>query len=207
MCTKSDSAIADVQREGRQAAFLLWKHTLYLNLNIELKGLRSFYVWFAQVLPADLVEALSIIVSHCLQRDYLSVIDQYIKLVIAKAPPPVEDTMVAIQESSGKEETHMKSMAQMRKDEATKYLQSVKRLMTLCQRRYPWVPPKHAEFNSGAYRNGTQSLFTEQTRNHPAQKSQVRNDGNFPSGMKISASFTHRNGIRLDWEFSQNDVL
>lgn len=117
-----------------------------------------------RMLPADIRQALMIVVTRCLERDYLSAMDQYIKLAIGNAPWPIGVTMVGIHERSAREKIYTNSVAHIMNDETTrKYLQSVKRLMTLCQRRYPSVPSKSVEFNSLANGSDLHSLLAEET--------------------------------------------
>ncbi|CAN1271033.1 Pre-mRNA-splicing factor 18, partial [Linum perenne] len=98
-----------------------------------------------KVLGNDIRRALMIMVNFCMERDYLAAMDHYIKLAIGNAPWPIGVTMVD--------------------DETTrKYLQSVKRLMTFCQRRYPTAPSKAVEFNSLANGSDLHSLLAEEAR-------------------------------------------
>lgn len=88
---------------------------------------------------------------------------QYIKLAIGNAPWPIGVTMVGIHERSAREKIYTNSVAHIMNDETTrKYLQSVKRLMTLCQRRYPADPSKSVEFNSLANGSDLRSLLAEE---------------------------------------------
>uniref|UniRef100_A0A1J3F5Z2 Pre-mRNA-splicing factor 18 n=1 Tax=Noccaea caerulescens TaxID=107243 RepID=A0A1J3F5Z2_NOCCA len=115
-------------------------------------------------LPADIRQALVVMVHHCRKRDYLAAMDQYIKLAIGNAPWPIGVTMVGIHERSAREKIHTNSVAHMMNDETTrKYLQSVKRLMTLCQRLYPTMPSKAVEFNSLANGSDLQSLLAQES--------------------------------------------
>lgn len=127
-----------------------------------------------RALPDDIRQALLIVVNCCMERDYLSAMDQYIKLAIGNAPWPIGVTMVGIHERSAREKIYTNSVAHIMNDETTrKYLQSVKRLMTLCQRRYPSVPSKSVEFNSLANGSDLQSLLMEETAkkgNHVAEE-------------------------------------
>lgn len=116
-----------------------------------------------RVLPDDIRQALLIVVNCCMERDYLTAMDQYIKLAIGNAPWPIGVTMVGIHERSAREKIYTNSVAHIMNDETTrKYLQSVKRLMTLCQRRYPSVPSKSVEFNSLANGSDLQSLLADE---------------------------------------------
>ncbi|PON84206.1 Splicing factor motif [Trema orientale] len=116
-----------------------------------------------KVLPDDIRQALMIVVNCCMKRDYLAAMDHYIKLAIGNAPWPIGVTMVGIHERSAREKIYTNSVAHIMNDETTrKYLQSVKRLMTFCQRRYPTMPSKAVEFNSLANGSDLQSLLAEE---------------------------------------------
>ncbi|XP_012476202.1 uncharacterized protein LOC105792260 [Gossypium raimondii] len=116
-----------------------------------------------KVLPDDIRQALLVVVECCMKRDYLAAMDQYIKLAIGNAPWPIGVTMVGIHERSAREKIYTNSVAHIMNDETTrKYLQSIKRLMTFCQRRYPTLPSKAVEFNSLANGSDLQSLLAEE---------------------------------------------
>ncbi|XP_062085700.1 uncharacterized protein LOC133791798 [Humulus lupulus] len=116
-----------------------------------------------KVLPDDIRQALMLFVDCCMRRDYLAAMDHYIKLAIGNAPWPIGVTMVGIHERSAREKIYTNSVAHIMNDETTrKYLQSVKRLMTFCQRRYPTMPSKAVEFNSLANGSDLQSLLAEE---------------------------------------------
>lgn len=130
-----------------------------------------FIVCYFQVLPDDIRQALMIVVNCCLKRDYLAAMDHYIKLAIGNAPWPIGVTMVGIHERSAREKIYTNSVAHIMNDETTrKYLQSVKRLMTFCQRRYPAMPSKAVEFNSLANGSDLQSLLAEEGVQQPAEE-------------------------------------
>ncbi|XP_030960724.1 pre-mRNA-splicing factor 18-like [Quercus lobata] len=102
-----------------------------------------------KVLPDDTRQALMLVVECCLKRDYLAGMGHYIRLAIGNAPWPIGVTMVGIHERSAREKIYTNSVAHIMNDETTrKYLQSVRGLMTFCQRRYPALPSKAVEFNS-----------------------------------------------------------
>ncbi|XP_047325636.1 pre-mRNA-splicing factor 18 [Impatiens glandulifera] len=117
-----------------------------------------------KILPEDIRRALIVVVKCCMKRDYLAAMDQYIKMAIGNAPWPIGVTMVGIHERSAREKIYTNSVAHIMNDETTrKYLQSVKRLMTFCQRKYPALPSKAVEFNSLANGSDLQSLLAEET--------------------------------------------
>lgn len=115
-----------------------------------------------KALPDDIRQALMLVVNCCMRRDYLAAMDHYIRMAIGNAPWPIGVTMVGIHERSAREKIYTNSVAHIMNDETTrKYLQSVKRLMTFCQRRYPTMPSKAVEFNSLANGSDLQSLLAE----------------------------------------------
>ncbi|KAK6120078.1 hypothetical protein DH2020_046208 [Rehmannia glutinosa] len=116
-----------------------------------------------KVLPDDIRQALMVVVQCCMRRDYLAAMDHYIKMAIGNAPWPIGVTMVGIHERSAREKIYTNSVAHIMNDETTrKYLQSIKRLMTFAQRRYPTMPSKAVEFNSLANGSDLQSLLAEE---------------------------------------------
>ncbi|GAB2282509.1 hypothetical protein Dimus_017051 [Dionaea muscipula] len=128
-----------------------------------------------KVLPADIKEALLLVVECCMKREYLAAMDHYIRLAIGNAPWPIGVTMVGIHERSAREKIYTNSVAHIMNDETTrKYLQSVKRLMTFCQRRYPTLPSKAVEFNSFANGSDLQSLLAEERLHSANQASEER---------------------------------
>jgi pre-mRNA-splicing factor 18 len=91
-------------------------------------------------------------------------LDQYIKLAIGNAPWPIGVTMVGIHKHSAHEKIYPNSVAHIMNDETTrKYLQSIKRLMTLCQWWYPSMPSKSVELNSLANMSDLHSLLLEES--------------------------------------------
>ncbi|KAJ6399294.1 hypothetical protein OIU77_019937 [Salix suchowensis] len=120
-------------------------------------------VFWSAILPSDIRLGLLLMVECCMKRDYLAAMDHYIRLAIGNAPWPIGVTMVGIHERSAREKIYTNSVAHIMNDETTrKYLQSVKRLMTFCQRRYPTMPSKAVEFNSLANGSDLQSLLAEE---------------------------------------------
>lgn len=128
-----------------------------------------------KVLQDDIRQALMLMVDCCMRRDYLAAMDHYIRLAIGNAPWPIGVTMVGIHERSAREKIYTNSVAHIMNDETTrKYLQSVKRLMTFCQRRYPTLPSKAVEFNSLANGSDLQSLLAEERFSGGNQSSEER---------------------------------
>ena len=101
-------------------------------------------------LPEDLQRALFLIVKRMRDRDYRSAADAYVGVAIGNAAWPIGVTMVGIHERSARTKINAQTQAHAMHDEETrKYLQSVKRLMTFAQRRWPSTPSMSLDFNSG----------------------------------------------------------
>lgn len=78
-----------------------------------------------------------------MDRDYIRAHDKYLELAIGNAPWPMGVTMVGIHERSGRSKIFTSQVAHILNDETQKrYLQSIKRLISVCQRRYPTTPSK-----------------------------------------------------------------
>jgi pre-mRNA-splicing factor 18 len=78
-----------------------------------------------------------------IDRDYIRAHDKYIELAIGNAPWPMGVTMVGIHERSGRSRIYKSQVAHILNDDNTKkYLQSVKRIMSLYQRKYPNCPSR-----------------------------------------------------------------
>jgi pre-mRNA-splicing factor 18 len=94
-------------------------------------------------LSKEIVNKLFEVMVFCMDRDYVRAHDKYIELAIGNAPWPMGVTMVGIHERSGRSRIYKSQVAHILNDEHTKkYLQSVKRIMTLVQKIYPNSPSK-----------------------------------------------------------------
>lgn len=72
------------------------------------------------------------------RREYLKAQEYYLQLAIGNAPWPIGVTAVGIHERSSRERIHSSQVAHVLNDEKSrKYIQSLKRLMTFCQEKYP----------------------------------------------------------------------
>ena len=101
-------------------------------------------------LPGDIERALFLVVRAMKARDYRKAADVYVGVAIGNAAWPIGVTMVGIHERSAREKIGAQTQAHAMHDEETrKYLQSVKRLITFAQRRYPTTPSLSLDFNSG----------------------------------------------------------
>jgi len=94
-------------------------------------------------LNLEILDSLYILVQYCLMKEYVRAHDKYIELGIGNAPWPMGVTMVGIHERSGRSRIFTSQVAHILNDETQrKYLQSVKRLLTVCQRVFPTDPSK-----------------------------------------------------------------
>lgn len=89
-------------------------------------------------LPPDVLMRIAEIVHYMQRRRYRDANDSYLQLSIGNAPWPIGVTMVGIHERSGREKIFSSNVAHVLNDEVSrKYIQSLKRLMTFAQTRYP----------------------------------------------------------------------
>ncbi|WFC96997.1 hypothetical protein MBRA1_003663 [Malassezia brasiliensis] len=96
------------------------------------KGLRR-----RQVAP-DVLMRIAEIVHYMQRREYRMANDSYLQLSIGNAPWPIGVTAVGIHERSGQEKLYTTNVAHVLNDEESrKYIQSLKRLMTFAQTKYP----------------------------------------------------------------------
>jgi len=88
--------------------------------------------------PADVLDKLAEIVHHMQKRQYQRANDAYLRLSIGNAAWPIGVTMVGIHERSAREKISTDQTAHVLNDEVSrKYIQSVKRLLTFHQTKYP----------------------------------------------------------------------
>ncbi|XP_063304276.1 pre-mRNA-splicing factor 18 isoform X2 [Pelobates fuscus] len=100
-------------------------------------------------LPADIKESMTDIIKFVLQREYVKANDAYLQMAIGNAPWPIGVTMVGIHARTGREKIFSKHVAHVLNDETQrKYIQGLKRLMTICQKHFPTDPSKCVEYNA-----------------------------------------------------------
>eukprot|EP00741_Cyanophora_paradoxa_P011181 tig00020554_g10801.t1 len=93
--------------------------------------------------PPDIVRSVRSIITHMENREYVKAHEDYMKLAIGNAPWPMGVTMVGIHERSAREKIHSNQVAHVLNDETQrKYIQSVKRVMTFVQKKYPADPSR-----------------------------------------------------------------
>nr|XP_033813749.1 pre-mRNA-splicing factor 18 isoform X1 [Geotrypetes seraphini] len=102
-----------------------------------------------RTLPADIKESITDIIQFMLQREYVKANDAYLQMAIGNAPWPIGVTMVGIHARTGREKIFSKHVAHVLNDETQrKYIQGLKRLMTICQKHFPTDPSKCVEYNA-----------------------------------------------------------
>jgi pre-mRNA-splicing factor 18 len=128
-------------------------------------------------LPADLERALFLVVKRMRARDYRAAADAYVGVAIGNAAWPIGVTMVGIHERSARTKINAQTQAHAMHDEETrKFLQSVKRLMTFAQRRFPTTPSLSLDFNSGVNGWDKESLL-EATRSVGGESGEDGHEG------------------------------
>lgn len=96
-------------------------------------------------LPGDILSHVIDIIGFLQQREYVRANDTYLRLSIGNAPWPIGVTMVGIHERSAHEKINTGTVAHALNDEVTrKWIQSIKRLMTFCQKVHPPADPSKA---------------------------------------------------------------
>ncbi|KAJ2914523.1 hypothetical protein MD484_g5915, partial [Candolleomyces efflorescens] len=117
-------------RSGKTAAATQVQSAEYLKPLF--KQLRS------RSLPSDMLARIAEIVHHMQKRQYQRANDSYLRLSIGNAPWPIGVTMVGIHERSAREKISADQVAHVLNDEVSrKYIQSLKRLITFSQTKYP----------------------------------------------------------------------
>ncbi|NXS28049.1 PRP18 factor, partial [Pomatostomus ruficeps] len=102
-----------------------------------------------RTLPADIKESVTDIIKFMLQREYGKANNAYLQMAIGNAPWPIGVTMVGIYARTGWEKIFSKHVAHVLNDETQrKYIQGLKRLMTICQKHFPTDPLKCMEYNT-----------------------------------------------------------
>ncbi|NXB09232.1 PRP18 factor, partial [Cnemophilus loriae] len=102
-----------------------------------------------RTLPADIKESITDIIKFMLQREYVKANNAYLQTAIGNAPWPIGVTMVGIHARTGREKIFSKHIAHVLNDETQrKYIQGLKRLMTICQKHFPTDPSKCVEYNA-----------------------------------------------------------
>ena len=88
------------------------------------------------------------IVTYCEQGEFVKANDAYIDVAIGRAAWPIGVTMVGIHARSGREKIGSSNVAHVMNNELQrKYLTSVKRLMSYCQKKRTDVDPSKKVVN------------------------------------------------------------
>lgn len=113
------------------------------NLKPLLKGLRKNTIDYSIArFLAEIVEFMSL-------REYSKATDAYLRMAIGKAQWPIGVTMVGIHERSAREKIFSQTVAHVLNDETKrKYIQAVKRLITVMQKIFPTDPSKSIEYQA-----------------------------------------------------------
>uniref|UniRef100_A0A8C3UG49 Pre-mRNA-splicing factor 18 n=1 Tax=Catharus ustulatus TaxID=91951 RepID=A0A8C3UG49_CATUS len=89
-----------------------------------------------RTLPADIKESVTDTIKFMLQREYVKANNACFQMATGNAPWPIGDTMVSIHAQMGWKNTVSKHVAHGLHDKTQrKYIQGLKRLMTICQKR------------------------------------------------------------------------
>jgi len=91
----------------------------------------------------EILDGLYYVIRYTFIKEYVKAHDKYLELSIGNAPWPMGVTMVGIHERSGRSRIFTSQVAHILNDETQrKYLQSIKRLLSICQKHYPSDPSK-----------------------------------------------------------------
>lgn len=100
-------------------------------------------------LEEEVTSKLSKIIDYCIDKEYVKAHDKYIELAIGNAAWPMGVTMVGIHERVGRSKIFSSEIAHILNDETTrKYIQMIKRLVTLCQTWHPTDPSRMVTISS-----------------------------------------------------------
>ncbi|CAE6505871.1 unnamed protein product [Rhizoctonia solani] len=92
----------------------------------------------SKTVAEDVLGKLAEIIHYMQKREYQKANDAYLRLSIGNAAWPIGVTMVGIHERSAREKISSDQVAHVLNDEVSrKYIQSVKRLLTFAQSKYP----------------------------------------------------------------------
>ncbi|CAK57038.1 unnamed protein product (macronuclear) [Paramecium tetraurelia] len=91
-----------------------------------------------QSINEEILNALYLIIRFCVYKEYVRAYDKYLELAIGNAPWPMGVTMVGIHERTGRSKISSSQIAHILNDETQrKYIQAIKRLITVSQVSYP----------------------------------------------------------------------
>nr|ASF90189.1 hypothetical protein SPAR05829 [Bartheletia paradoxa] len=97
-----------------------------------------------RALASDVLNRMAEIIYYMQKREYQRANDSYLRMSIGNAAWPIGVTMVGIHERAAREKISNDQIAHVLNDETSrKYIQSLKRLMTFAQTRYPPADVSH----------------------------------------------------------------
>uniref|UniRef100_A0A8C6P7L8 Pre-mRNA-splicing factor 18 n=1 Tax=Nothobranchius furzeri TaxID=105023 RepID=A0A8C6P7L8_NOTFU len=152
--TGDDSGDQDVIAKFLRFLLGVWAKDLnsredHVKRSVQGKVATNSAVSSPQNLPADIKESITDIIKFMLEREYVKANDAYLQMAIGNAPWPIGVTMVGIHARTGREKIFSKHVAHVLNDETQrKYIQGLKRLMTICQKQFPTDPSKCVEYNA-----------------------------------------------------------
>ncbi|KAL7750411.1 hypothetical protein RI367_004185 [Sorochytrium milnesiophthora] len=112
------------------------EHTKYVQTKDNLKPF--FRLLKKKKVEDDVMEKIAEILDFVQNREYVKANDSYLRLSIGNSPWPIGVTMVGIHERSAREKIFSNQVAHVLNDETQrKWIQSIKRLMTFAQHKYP----------------------------------------------------------------------
>ena len=109
------------------------------------KNLKPLYkLLLKQNINNEILDILYLLVRYTLLKEYIKANDKYYDLGIGNAPWPMGVTMVGIHERSGRSKIFSSEIKHIFNDETQKkYIISIKRLLTICQKHYPIDPSRN----------------------------------------------------------------
>ena len=114
----------------------------YMQTKKDLKALIKLL--YHQNLNNEILHTLYLMIRYSLFKDYIRANDKYYDLGIGNAPWPMGVTMVGIHERSGRSKIYSSQVKHILNDETQKkFIVSIKRLLTICQKTYPTDPSKN----------------------------------------------------------------
>merc|ERR1712053_68065 len=88
--------------------------------------------------PKDVVRLVTQLIDRLYERNYDKAQEKYLEMSIGNAPWPMGVTQVGIHERAGRSKIFSSQIAHILNDESQrKYIQAMKRLMTVAQKMYP----------------------------------------------------------------------
>ena len=103
-------------------------------------------------------------------------------------------------ERSAREKISSQTTAHVMQDEQTrKYLQSIKRLMTFAQRKYPSAPSMSFEFNAGGFGSDKEALLSAEQSGLDTKRLAIE-------GIPGSYQITSKGTVQDGWRHNDRDI-